>query len=226
MNKYRRRRYFKNLELLIFNITEQIAMVKTISLRKISLTTIVAVLTVVTMSSTVFSTAATTPVAFGQRIVTDLEQSVTTTTNGIYQNNNATDRHTSSLRITQSPETGLDIECGGDLKCEILDNNTIVATNEDNTTANIITDTPNALNQSLTQSLNQSSIPPLPLLPFGDNDFDDMLNNDFGIFSGQEDLDSELDSEIDEWIDRMLNGTLGDLQAPLQTPPDLRSVSV
>jgi hypothetical protein len=195
-------------------------MEKTLSLRKISLTTIVAVLTMVTMSSTVFSTAATAPVAFGQRIVVDSEQSVTVTTNGFDQDNNATiDRNTSSLRITQSPENGLDIECGGDLNCEILDNNTIVATNEENTT-NIITDTLNALNNSLTQSLNQSSIP-LPLLPFGDNDFDDMLNNDFGIFSEQEDLDSE----IDEWIDRMLNDTLGDLQAPLQTPPDLRSAS-
>jgi hypothetical protein len=206
--------------LLIFSIGERTAMEKTLSLRKISLTTIVAVLTMVTMSSTVFSTAATAPVAFGQRIVVDSEQSVTVTTNGFDQDNNATiDRNTSSLRITQSPENGLDIECGGDLNCEILDNNTIVATNEENTT-NIITDTLNALNNSLTQSLNQSSIP-LPLLPFGDNDFDDMLNNDFGIFSEQEDLDSE----IDEWIDRMLNDTLGDLQAPLQTPPDLRSAS-
>ena len=195
-------------------------MEKTLSLRKISLTTMVAVLTMVSMSSTIFSTAATAPVAFGQRIVVDSEQSVTVTSNGFDQDNNATiDRNTSSLRITQSPENGLDIECGGDLNCEILDNNTIVATNEENTT-NIITDTLDALNNSLTQSLNQSSIP-LPLLPFGDNDFDDLLNNDFGIFSEQEDLDSE----IDEWIDRMLNDTLGDLQAPLQIPPDMRSAS-
>jgi hypothetical protein len=196
-------------------------MEKTLSLRKISLTTIVAVLTMVTMSSMVFSTAATVPVAFGERMVIDSKQSVTaTTTNGIDQDNNATiDRHISSLRITQSPENGLDVECEGDLKCEILDNNTLVATTGENTT-NIITDTLNALNNSLTQSLNQSSVP-LPLLPFGNNDFDDMLNNDFGIFSEQEDLDSE----IDEWIDRMLNDTLGDLPAPLQSSPDLRSVS-
>jgi hypothetical protein len=196
-------------------------MEKTLSLRKISLTTIVAVLTMVTMSPMVFSTAATVPVAFGERMVIDSKQSVTaTTTNGIDQDNNATiDRHISSLRITQSPENGLDVECEGDLKCEILDNNTLVATTGENTT-NIITDTLNALNNSLTQSLNQSSVP-LPLLPFGNNDFDDMLNNDFGIFSEQEDLDSE----IDEWIDRMLNDTLGDLPAPLQSSPDLRSVS-
>lgn len=189
---------------------------KTLPLRKkISLTTIVMVLTVVAMSSTVFSTAATAPVAFGQRIVNDSEQAATVTTNGIDQNDTTTDRHTSSLRTTQSPENGLDAECEGDLKCRIFDNNTLVATTNtgQNTTNNnmMITGALDALNQSLTQSVNQSSLP----LPFGDNDFDD-------IFNEQEDLDSE----IDEWIDRMLNGTLSDMRAPLQTSPDLRSVSV
>lgn len=197
---------------------------KTLPLRKkISLTTIVMVLTVVAMFSTVFSTVATAPVAFGQRIVNDSEQAATVTTNGIDQNDTTTDRHTSSLRITQSPENGLDAECEGDLKCRIFDNNTLVATTNtgQNTTNNnmMITGALDALNQSLTQSVNQSSLP----LPFGDNDFDDMLNNDFDdIFNEQEDLDSE----IDEWIDRMLNGTLSDMRAPLQTSPDLRSVSV
>lgn len=189
---------------------------KTLPLRKkISLTTIVMVLTVVAMFSTVFSTVATAPVAFGQRIVNDSEQAATVTTNGIDQNDTTTDRHTSSLRITQSPENGLDAECEGDLKCRIFDNNTLVATTNtgQNTTNNnmMITGALDALNQSLTQSVNQSSLP----LPFGDNDFDD-------IFNEQEDLDSE----IDEWIDRMLNGTLSDMRAPLQTSPDLRSVSV
>lgn len=198
-------------------------MVKTLPLRKVSLTKILTVLTVVAMSSTVFSTAATAPVAFGQRIVNDSEQAATVTTNGIDQNDTTTDRHTSSLRTTQSPENGLDAECEGDLKCRIFDNNTLVATTNtgQNTTNNnmMITGALDALNQSLTQSVNQSSLP----LPFGDNDFDDMLNNDFDdIFNEQEDLDSE----IDEWIDRMLNGTLGDMRAPLQTSPDLRSVSV
>ena len=197
---------------------------KTLPLRKkISLTTIVMVLTVVAMFSTVFSTVATAPVAFGQRIVNDSEQAATVTTNGIDQNDTTTDRHTSSLRTTQSPENGLDAECEGDLKCGIFDNNTLVATTNtgQNTTNNnlMITGALDTLNQSLTQSVNQSSLP----LPFGDNDFDDMLNNDFDdIFNEQEDLDSE----IDEWIDRMLNGTLSDMRAPLQTSPDLRSVSV
>jgi hypothetical protein len=198
-------------------------MVKTLPLRKkISLTTIVMVLTVVAMSSTVSSTAATAPVAFGQHIVNDSEQAAAVTTNGIDQNDTTTDRHTSSLRTTQSPENGLDAECEGDLICGIFDNNTLVATTNtgQNTTNNnmMITGALDALNQSLTQSFNQSSLP----LPFGDNGLDDMLNNDFDIFNEQEDLDSE----IDEWIDRMLNGTLGDMRAPLQTSPDLRSGSV
>lgn len=203
-------------------------MVKTLSWRKISLTKIVImVITVVamTISSTVFSTTSTTtPVAFGQRTVIDSEQSVTVTTNGIGQNNNnpaSAHTNTSSLRVTQSPENGLDVECEGDLLCEILDNNTLAATTNtgENTSNMIITSALDALNQSLAQSLNQSSI---LSLPFGDNDFNNTLNDDAGIFNEQEDLDSR----IDEWVDRMLNGTLGDLAAPLQTSPDLLPVSV
>jgi hypothetical protein len=184
-------------------------------LRKMPLTTIVTVLTVMTttMSLTVFSTT-TAPVAFGERIMLDSEQSVTVTTKGLDQDN-ATDRHINSLRITQNPESGLDVECGGDLRCEILDNNTVVATTGENTTT-MITSALNPLNQSLVQSLNQSSI----LVPFSNSD-SDMLNNDFDIFNGQ-----DLDSEIDEWIDRMLNETLGNMRAPVQTLPDLPSVSV
>ena len=182
----------------------------TSSLRKMSLTTIVIVLMVaaMTMSTTLFSTAA--PMAFGEWIAVDSDQTVTVTTNDIDQNYNTTDRHVSSLRITQSPENGLDVECGGDLKCEILDNNTVVATTTSgqNSTTTRITSALNALNQSLTQSLNQSSI-----IPFG--------NNDFGMLN-----ERDLDSKIQGLIDRILNETLGDLRSPLQTPPDLLSVSV
>jgi hypothetical protein len=107
------------------------------------------------------------------------------------------------------------------LLCEILDNSTLVATTNvgENTTNMTITSVLDTLNQSFTQSLNQSNMLPLP---FGDNDFNDMLNDDFGIFNEHEDLDSR----IDEWVDRMLNGTLGDLAAPLQPSPDLLPVSV
>jgi hypothetical protein len=207
-------------------------MVKTtLSLRKISFTAIVVVVFTVatmTMPSTVFSTSATALMAFGERIMIDSKQLVTvSTTNGIDQsnNNNTIERNIRSLGVTQSPENGLDVECEGDLLCEIFGNNTLVDTNtvENTTTTTMITSALDALNQtlnqSLTQSLNQSSI---PLQRFSDNDFDDMLNNDSGIFNEQDDLDSEMD----EWIGRMLNATLGDLQAPLETSPDLLAVSV
>ena len=204
----------------------------TLSLRKISLTIIgVMVFTVATMtiSLTVFPTYTTAPMAFGERIMIDSEQLViVSTTNGIDQNNNSNtiDRNISSLRTTQSQENVLDVECEGDLICDIWGNNTLV---DSYTVENTITTTviPNALdtfnqtlNQSLTQSLNQSGI--LLLLPFIDNDFNDMLNNDSGGFNEHDDLDSEMD----EWIDQMLDATLGDLQAPMQTSPDLLAVSV
>jgi hypothetical protein len=179
-----------------------------------------------TMSSTVFasSSAAIASVALGERIVIDSEQVVTvSTTNGIDQNNNnnTLDRNTSSLKITQSPEDGLGVlECEGDLMCDIWGNNTLVTTNTVGNTTNttMITSALDTHNQSLTQSLNQSSI---PLLPFGRNGIDDMLNNDSSIVNERE----ALDSKMDEWIDQMLNGTLGDLQGPLQTSPNLLPLS-
>ena len=176
------------------------------------------------MSSTVPSTTTTTAsVAFGERIVVNSEQVVTvSTTNGIDQSNSTIDRHISSLGITRSSENGSRVlECEGDLMCDIWGNNSLAASNTVGNTTNttVITSALDTLNQRLNQSLNQSSI---PLLQFGDNDIDDMLNNDSGIFNEQEDLDVEMD----KWIDRMLNETLGDLPAPLQTPPDLLPVSI
>ncbi|HZB98760.1 MAG TPA: hypothetical protein VE226_02025, partial [Nitrososphaeraceae archaeon] len=109
-------------------------------MRKISFTTIVVVLTVVTMSmsSTVFTTTAAS-VPFGERILINSEQVVTvSTTNGIDQSNNSTiDRHINSLGITQSPENGLSVlECEGDLMCDIWGNNTLAATNTVGNTTN------------------------------------------------------------------------------------------
>jgi hypothetical protein len=203
-------------------------MIGSSSLRqKMSLATILTILMVMIVvvarimpTTTMLFFSAAVPVAFGERLVLDSGQSITTVTTNNIVENNATDQHISSLRITQSPQNGLDVECGGDLNCEILDNNTVVATTAatpgQNTTTNaMITSTLNALNQSLSQSLiqslNQSNILPLP---FGDNDFDMLLD------------DQDLDSNIDKLIDRILNETLGDMQAPLQTPVDLRSASV
>ncbi|MFL6408446.1 MAG: hypothetical protein ACJ71F_15460, partial [Nitrososphaeraceae archaeon] len=162
-------------------------MIRSSSMRqKMSLATTVMILTVMALmiipATMLFSTAV--PEAFGERIVLDSRQSVrtnVTTNDDIVKDNNAADQHISSLRITQSPQNGLDVECEGGLNCEILDNNTVVATtttatpgqNTTSSTTAMITSNLNALNQSLTQSLNQSNIPP-SLLPFGNNN-----NNDF-----------------------------------------------
>jgi hypothetical protein len=57
-----------------------------------------------------------------------------------------------SVRITQSTEDGLDVECEGNLKCEIIGDDTVVATSGDTTT------------------LNQSNI-----VQLGNNDLDDVI---------------------------------------------------
>ena len=54
----------------------------------------------------------------------------------------------SSLRVTQSSEDGLEVDCEGDLNCEIIGDDTVVATSEDNNTS---------INTSTTM-LNQSDI--------------------------------------------------------------------
>jgi hypothetical protein len=57
-----------------------------------------------------------------------------------------------SVRITQSTEDGLDVQCEGNLKCEIIGDDTVVATSGDTTT------------------LNQSNI-----VQLGNNDLDDVI---------------------------------------------------
>ena len=57
-----------------------------------------------------------------------------------------------SVRVTQSTEDGLDVECEGNLKCEIIGDDTVVATSGDTTT------------------LNQSNI-----VQLGNNDLDEVI---------------------------------------------------
>ena len=60
----------------------------------------------------------------------------------------STEDGSSSLRVTQSTEDGLEVDCEGDLNCEIIGDDTVVATSEDNNTS---------INTSTTM-LNQSDI--------------------------------------------------------------------
>jgi hypothetical protein len=64
----------------------------------------------------------------------------------------STEDGSNSVRVTQSTEDGLDVQCEGNLKCEIIGDDTVVATSGDTTT------------------LNQSNI-----VQLGNNDLDDVI---------------------------------------------------
>ena len=51
-----------------------------------------------------------------------------------------------SITVTQSTEEGLEVECEGNLKCEIIDDGTVVTSSEDNNTSTLTSTT--ILNQS------------------------------------------------------------------------------
>ena len=86
----------------------------------------------------------------------------------------------SSLRITQSTEDGLEVECKGNLKCEMIGDDTVVATSGDNATT--------STTATITTILNQSNI-----IPFGKNDFDVIEKQDLG-------------AKIEGLVDRVLDG--------------------
>ena len=94
----------------------------------------------------------------------------------------STEDGSNSVRVTQSTEDGLDVECEGNVKCEIIGDDTVVATSRDNTTATAVTTN---LNQSNTI---QSS-------------------SDFDMIGEQEDLGAM----IEGMVDRLLDGISGKL---------------
>lgn len=51
----------------------------------------------------------------------------------------STEDGSNSVRVTQSTEDGLDVECEGNLKCEIIGDDTVVATSGDSTTSSTAT---------------------------------------------------------------------------------------
>ena len=87
----------------------------------------------------------------------------------------STEDGSSSLRVTQSTEDGLEVDCEGNLNCEIIGDDTVVATSQDNNTS---------INTSTTM-LNQSDII--------------QSENDLDAIDEQ-----ELDSRIMGMVDRLL----------------------
>lgn len=65
-----------------------------------------------------------------------------------------TNTQVSSLRVTQSTEEGLEVQCEGNLKCEVIDDETVIATSEDDNTTIVSTMTTAAT----TTATNPSSI--------------------------------------------------------------------
>ena len=59
----------------------------------------------------------------------------------------STEDGSNSLRVTQSTGDGLEVECEGNQKCEIIGDGTVVASPEDNNTSSTFTST-TILNQS------------------------------------------------------------------------------
>jgi hypothetical protein len=137
-------------------------------LTKITIITIATAL-MLAMTASMFATA---DAVFVKRIVLDSEERLT----AIDDDNHDTDPQISSLRVTQSTEDGLDVECEGNLKCEILGDDTVIATSDhDTTTATAVT-----------TALNQSNV-----IRFG-NDFDVIDEQDLGAM-------------IDGMVDRLLD---------------------
>jgi len=136
------------------------------TLTKITIITIAAVL-MLAMTASMFATV---DAVFVKLIVLDSEERLT----AIDDDNHDTDTQISSLRVTQSTEDGLDVECEGNLKCEILGDDTVVASSVHDTTA------------AVTNALNQSNV-----IQFG---------NDFDVIDEQ-DLSSMIDGMVDRLLD-------------------------
>ena len=86
---------------------------------------------------------------------------------------------TSSLRVTQSNEEGLEVKCEGNLNCEIIGDDTVVATSEDNDTTSTA---------AVTSNLNQSNTIQ------SDSDFDIIDEN-------EQDLGAMIEGMVDRLLD-------------------------
>jgi hypothetical protein len=133
------------------------------------------------MTASMFDTAHTT--AFGELIALDSVERLTAIDVDDYDHD--TDTQVNSLKVTQSTEDGLEVECEGNMKCEIIGDGTVVATSEDNNTTIVST-----TSTTTTTSLNQSNIAE--------------FSNDFDVIEEQ-----DLGARIEGMVDRLLDKTFG-----------------
>ena len=85
-----------------------------------------------------------------------------------------------SVRVTQNTEDGLEVECEGNLKCEIIGDDTVVATSGDNATS---------ATSAVTANLNQSKV-----IQSGTN---------FDVIDKQEDLGATIEGMVDRLLDEI-----------------------
>jgi uncharacterized protein YdeI (BOF family) len=92
-----------------------------------------------------------------------------------------------SVRVTQSTEDGLEVECEGNLKCEIIGDDTVVGTSGDNTATTTT---------AVTTNLNQSNTI--------------QSNSNFDAIDEQEDLGAMIEGMVDRLLDE-ISGKLDNL---------------
>jgi hypothetical protein len=105
----------------------------------------------------------------------------------------STEDGSNSVRVTQSTEDGLEVECEGNLKCEIIGDDTVVGTSGDNTTSTTTTTTTNT---AVTTNLNQSNTI--------------QSNSNFDAIDEQEDLGAMIEGMVDQLLDE-ISGKLANL---------------
>jgi hypothetical protein len=99
----------------------------------------------------------------------------------------STEDGSNSVRVTQSTEDGLEVECEGNLKCEIIGDDTVVGTSGDNTTITT---------SAVTTNLNQSNTI--------------QSNSNFDAIDEQEDLGAMIEGMVDQLLDE-ISGKLANL---------------
>ena len=102
----------------------------------------------------------------------------------------STEDGSNSVRVTQSTGDGLEVECEGNLKCEIIGDDTVVGTSGDNTTTTTTTTT------AVTTNLNQSNTI--------------QSNSNFDAIDEQEDLGAMIEGMVDQLLDE-ISGKLANL---------------
>ena len=99
----------------------------------------------------------------------------------------STEDGSNSVSVTQNTKDGLEVECEGNLKCEIIGDDTVVGTSGDNTTTTTT---------AVTTNLNQSNTI--------------QSNSNFDAIDEQEDLGAMIEGMVDQLLDE-ISGKLANL---------------